>query len=90
MDKKKMQAMMKAMKNAKPDDDQMKMLSDLSDKYKDKSEEEIMKELKKIKNSMMKNTSKYKKQMKAIEELKGFLDDEQRKKLEKVMEHLKD
>ncbi|PAB60744.1 hypothetical protein [Anaeromicrobium sediminis] len=90
MDKKKMQAMMKAMKNAQPDDDQMEMLNDLSDKYKDKSEEEIMKELKKVKNSMMKNTNKYKKQMKAIEELKGFLDDEQRKKLEKVMKYLKD
>lgn len=90
MDKKKMQKMMKAMKNAHPSMEQIQMLGDLSEKYKDKNEEEIIKEMKKIKEDMKKDPVKFKQQMKAIEQLKVMLDAEQRKKLEVILKHLED
>ncbi|MCT4607438.1 MAG: hypothetical protein N4A64_15285 [Marinisporobacter sp.] len=88
MDKKKMEKFMKSMGDIEPTDEQKKMMEQVASKYGDKSEEEIMKELKKIKGSLMQNTKKYKKQMKAIEQMKDFLDEGQQKKLEKIMKFL--
>ncbi|QZY53635.1 hypothetical protein [Crassaminicella profunda] len=88
MDKKKIQKFMKSMGDVQPTDEQKKMMEQMASKYGDKSEEEVMKELKKLKGSMMQNTKKYKKQMQAIEQMKGFLDEGQKKKLEKIMKFL--
>ncbi|MCT4619999.1 MAG: hypothetical protein N4A62_11495 [Marinisporobacter sp.] len=88
MDKKKMDKFMKSMGDIEPTDEQKKMMKQVASKYGDKSEEEIMKELKKIKGSLMQNTKKYKKQMQAIEQMKDFLDEGQKKKLEKIMKFL--
>ncbi|MBF8983920.1 hypothetical protein IZY60_10250 [Lutibacter sp. B2] len=88
MDKKKLEELMKSMGNIQPNAEQKKMMKELSNKYEDKNEDEIMKELKKLKGSMMQNTSKYKKQMQAMEQMKEFLDEKQKKKLEQVMKFL--
>ncbi|TCO73819.1 hypothetical protein [Marinisporobacter balticus] len=88
VDKKKLENLMKSMGGIEPTDDQKKMIEQMNGNYGDKSEEEIMKELKKLKGSMMQNTKKYKKQMQALDQLKGFLDENQRKKLEKIMKFL--
>ncbi|WP_053956576.1 hypothetical protein [Inediibacterium massiliense] len=87
-DKGKMEKLIKNMGNIKPTDEQMKMMQGLSEKYKDTNEEDMLEELKKLKDSMMQNTKKYQKQMEALNQLKDFLDEEQKKKLEKVMDFL--
>ncbi|WZL71823.1 hypothetical protein QBE52_11955 [Clostridiaceae bacterium 35-E11] len=88
IDKKKMAEFMKTMDNMQPNQEQKKMMEQISERYSDKSEEEIMKELKKLKKSLMMNSPKFKKQMEAVEQLKDFLDEDQKKKLEKMMEFL--
>lgn len=88
IDKKKMTEFMKTMENMQPNHEQKKMIEQISERYGDKSEEEIMKELKKLKKSLMMNSPKFKKQMEAVEQLKDFLDDNQKRKLEKMMEFL--
>ncbi|QEK11774.1 hypothetical protein FQB35_04995 [Crassaminicella thermophila] len=88
LNKKKLEAFMKSMGDIAPTDEQKKMIEQMSTKYGDKNEEEIIKELKKLKASMIKNTKKYKKQMQALEQMKDFLDEEQKKKLEKIMKFL--
>lgn len=88
IDKKKMAEFMKTMDNMQPNQDQKKMMEQIAERYGEKSEEEIMKELKKLKNSLMMNSPKFKKQMEAVEQLKDFLDENQKKKLEKMMEFL--
>ncbi|QXM05615.1 hypothetical protein [Crassaminicella indica] len=88
MDRKKIEKFIKSMGDIQPTDEQKKMMEQVASKYGDKSEEEIMKELKKLKKSMMQNTKKYKKQMQAIEHMKDFLNDDQKKKLEKIMKFL--
>lgn len=88
IDKKKLEMLMKSMGDIEPTDEQKKMMEQMNSKYGNENEEEIMKELKKLKGSMMQNTKKYKKQMQALEQLKGFLDENQKKKLEKVMKFL--
>lgn len=88
IDKKKLEAFMKSMGDITPTEEQKKMIEQMSTKYGNKNEEEIMKELKKLKASMMQNTKKYKKQMQALEQIKDFLDEEQKKKLEKIMKFL--
>ncbi|WP_129596124.1 hypothetical protein [Anaerophilus nitritogenes] len=87
-DKSKVEKLMQNMGNIKPTDEQMEMIEGLSEKYKNQNEEDMLEELKKLKSSMMKNTKKYKKQMEALNQLKDFLDEEQKKKLEKVMDFL--
>lgn len=88
IDKKKMTEFMKTMENMQPNHEQKKMIEQISERYGDKSEEEIMKELKKLKKSLMMNSPKFKRQMEAVEQLKDFLDDDQKRKLEKMMEFL--
>jgi len=65
----------------------IKMFEEFSEAYKNKSEEEIMEELDKLKRDFQQDPQKYQKHLEALAGLKNFLDDEQREKLEKWLEY---
>lgn len=60
-------------------------MSDLADKYKGKSDQELINEILKVKNSMKKDKSQFEKQMKAIKALRSMMNGEQKARLEKLI-----
>ncbi len=88
IDQKKLGNLMKSMGDIKPNEEQTKIIEKLTDQYGNKSQEEIKQELKKLNASLKKDKEKYKKQMQAVKQLKGFLDPEQKQKLENIMNFL--
>lgn len=89
-DKKKLMDLAKTLGCNEPSNDQMKELSSLTDNYKNKSEQEIVEELKKLKKTLNINDKKFNRQLEALDGIKELLDEKQRNKLESVLRILKD
>jgi len=68
--------------------DRLKTVEDAAKKYSDKSEEEIIQELKQLKGTLFKDRNSFERQMKAIKEIRPMLNGEQRKKLDKILDLL--
>lgn len=65
-------------------------VSDLADKYKGKSDQELISEIMKVKQSLKKDKAQYEKQMKTIKALRAMMTGEQRARLEKLIRLLED
>lgn len=63
----------------------VKRTADLADKYKGKSDQELLQEITKLKNSMKNDKAQFEKQMKAIKSLSVMMNNEQKARLEKVI-----
>lgn len=66
-------------------ENKIKRTADLADKYKGKSDQELLHEITKLKNSMKTDKSQFDKQMKAIKSLSVMMNNEQKARLEKVI-----
>ena len=60
-------------------------MSDLADKYKGKSDQELIDEILKVKNSLKKDKAQFEKQMKAIKAMRSMMSGEQKARLEKLI-----
>lgn len=60
-------------------------MSDLTDKYKGKSDQELIDEIMKVKHSLKKNKAQYEKQMQAIKAMRSMMTGEQKARLEKLI-----
>ena len=60
-------------------------MSDLADKYKGKSDQELIAEIMKVKQSLRKDKAQFDKQMKAIKALRSMMTGEQKARLEKLI-----
>ncbi|MFZ5965633.1 MAG: hypothetical protein ACOYVK_00445 [Bacillota bacterium] len=90
INKKNLEEMMKNMGNMNAEDEQMKKFQEMSHQYEGKKEDEIMEDLKQLNSKLKQDKEKYNKQMEMVEQLKGFLDNNQKKKLEKIMKAFQD
>lgn len=64
---------------------QTEKAADLAEKYKGKSDQELISEILKLKQSMKKDKAQYEKQLRAIKSLKVMMNDEQKARLDKVI-----
>lgn len=60
-------------------------MSDMADKYKGKSDQELISEIMKVKNSLKKDKAQFEKQMKTIKALRSVMNGEQKARLEKLI-----
>lgn len=60
-------------------------MSDLADKYKGKSDQELIDEIMKVKQSLKKDKGQFEKQMKAIKAMRSMMNGEQKARLEKLI-----
>ena len=60
-------------------------MSDLADKYKGKSDEELIDEIMKVKRSLKRDRAQFEKQMRTIKALRSMMSGEQRARLEKLI-----
>ena len=60
-------------------------MSNLADKYKGKSDEELISEIMKVKKPMKKDKAQFEKQMKTIKTLRTMMNGEQKARLEKLI-----
>ena len=85
---KKMIDLAKTLGFSESDDSKMKIIEEAANQYKGKSEKEIMDEIKALKKNLFSDKDKFDKQMKAIKDIKVMLNEEQRNKLDKVIDLL--
>ena len=88
INKKKIMDLAETLGFSEPDSNKMKILEEAADRYKGKSEKEIMEEIKALKKNLFSDKEKFEKQLKAIKDIKVMLNEEQRNKLDKVIELL--
>jgi hypothetical protein len=60
-------------------------MSDLADKYKGKSDQELIDEILKVKRSLKKDKAQFEKQMKSIKAMRSMMTGEQKARLEKLI-----
>jgi DNA replicative helicase MCM subunit Mcm2 (Cdc46/Mcm family) len=60
-------------------------MSDLADKYKGKSDQELIQEILKVKQSLKANKPQFDKQMKTIKALRSMMQGEQKARLERLI-----
>lgn len=60
-------------------------MSDLTEKYKGKSDQELIDEIMKVKRSLKKDRVQYEKQMKAIKAMRSMMTGEQKARLERLI-----
>lgn len=60
-------------------------MSDMADKYKGKSDQELITEIMKVKHSLKKDKAQFEKQMKTIKALRTMMTGEQKARLEKLI-----
>jgi len=60
-------------------------MSDLTDKYKGKSDQELIQEILKVKKSLKANKDQFDKQMKTIKALRSMMQGEQKARLERLI-----
>jgi len=65
-------------------------MSDLADKYKGKSDQELISEIMRVRNSLKKDRAQYENQMRAIKALRSVMSGEQRARLEKLIRLLEE
>jgi hypothetical protein len=88
IDKRRLQGLMRMMGGMNINPQQLKMFEEMTSKYGDKSEEEIIQELTQLNEVLGKDKEKYLKQMEALAQMKDFLSEEQRQKLDRMIEFL--
>ncbi|MDF2546224.1 MAG: hypothetical protein K0R93_1122 [Anaerosolibacter sp.] len=88
IDKRRLQGLMQMMGGMNINPQQLKMFEEISNIYGDKSEEEIIQELTQLNKALGKDKEKYLRQMEALAQMKDFLSEEQRKKLDRIIEFL--
>ena len=64
---------------------QSKRAADIAEKYKSKSDDELIDEILKLKKNMKKDKSQFENQMKAIKSLRLMMSGEQKSRLEKII-----
>jgi uncharacterized protein YbaP (TraB family) len=82
---------MEDIKDFKPSEEQMEIINQLAEKYSDKSEEDIFVEIIKINDKMEAemDPEEYEAIFEKLESIRPFLDDEQQKKLDKILKALR-
>ncbi|MEL7656672.1 MAG: hypothetical protein AAGU75_12280 [Bacillota bacterium] len=65
-------------------------VADLAQKYKGKSDQELIDEILKVKNSIKKDKNQFEKQMKTIKALRNVMNGEQKARLEKLIRLLEE
>jgi len=60
-------------------------MSDLADKYKGKSDQELIAEIMKVKRTLKKDKAQFEKQMRAIKAMRSMMTGEQKARLEKLI-----
>lgn len=60
-------------------------VSDLADKYKGKSDQELISEILKVKRNLKKDRGQFEKQMMAIKALRGMMNGEQKARLDQLI-----
>jgi hypothetical protein len=60
-------------------------MSDMADKYKGKSDQELIEEILKVKHNLKKNSAQFDKQMKSIKALRSMMTGEQKARLERLI-----
>ena len=73
--------------SASPQDARREALA-AAEAMKGKSEEEILSEIMKLKSRLQKNPEAYEKQIRAVKSLRGMMNPEQRKRLDRVLQLL--
>lgn len=68
--------------------EKMKKVENAANSYKGKSEDEILQELKQLKETLFKDRESFERQMRAIKEIRPMLNAEQKTKLDKILELL--
>ncbi len=68
----------------------MKRAEQMAEAYKGKGEDELLKEILKLKQSMKSDRGQYEKQIKAIRSLRGMMNTEQKARLDRVLQLLED
>lgn len=81
---------MKDIKDFQPSEEQMELINQLAQKYSGKSEEDIFVEIIKINDKMESemDPEEYEAVFEKLESIKPFLDEEQQKKLDKILKAL--
>ncbi|MDF3002223.1 MAG: hypothetical protein K0Q48_2342 [Bacillota bacterium] len=69
-------------RNTAPQKDKM---SNLADKYKGKSDQELIDEILKVKKTMKKDKAQFEKQMKTVKALRAMMNGEQRERLDQLI-----
>lgn len=69
-------------RNAAPQKDKV---SNLADKYKGKSDQELISEILKVKKTMKKDSAQFEKQMKTVKALRSMMNGEQRARLDQLI-----
>lgn len=90
-DNKDIDKMFEALKDqVKPNEKDLETLKEMADKYSKKSEEDIFAEIMKLNQKMMnsENSEEFKKRLKKLEQLRPILNEEQQKKLDKLLKTL--
>lgn len=82
---------MEDIKDFKPTEEQMEIINQLAEKYSGKSEEDIFVEIIKINDKMEAemDPEEYEAIFEKLESIRPFLDDEQQKKLDKILKALR-
>jgi len=65
-------------------------VSDMAQKYKGKSDQELIEEILKIKKTMKKDKAQFEKQMKTVRALRNVMNGEQKARLDKLIRLLED
>lgn len=65
-------------------------ISDIAEKYKSKSDQELIDEILKVKRAIKKDKAQFEKQMKAIKALRSIMTGEQKARLEKLIRILEE
>jgi hypothetical protein len=60
-------------------------MSDLADKYKGKSDQELISEIMKVKHTLKKDKAQYEKQLRAIKAMRSMMTGEQKARLDKLI-----
>lgn len=84
-------AMEKLQEKMDPTEEQLDKIKDFAEKYKDKSQEDIFFEIIKLNNVMSESMSEeeYENKMQKLEKIRPMLNEDQAKKLDKLMEAFK-
>ena len=64
---------------------QSERVAEAAEKYKGKSDQELISEIMKLKHSMKKDRAQFEKQMRAVKSLRVMMNDEQKARLDKVI-----
>ncbi len=70
------------------DKNKLRSVEDAAKKYENKSEEEVLKELKQLKETLFADKASFERQMKLVKDIRPMLNTEQRQKLDRIIDLL--